>query len=314
LLQARATTAAKTSLAKLAPRHGELARQLALNQERIHAAEGEQRSLQAILEAKPAAPKPAQPGPAKVLVLDPKMAATAEAIARTPWRDVVLEKNPELQSRYLAVKRRDLGVAYGPFVAESGLPPDQAGRLLDIKLTAAENTMDLNSTTRARGLTENDPAVQTTRRQSDEAMHAAERDMLGEAGYQQLLEFERKIPSRDFVSGLAAALVLSGEPISATQASQLTQILAEASETYRNGGQAVGPVPNLDESMRLRQPARQPIDSVQALAQARAVLSPTQYAAYEADLLRYGTIVDLFNVLRQAPAEPIVGFTILGRN
>lgn len=314
LIQKNSAAVAETALAKLVPRHSELSRQLALNQERIQAAEAEQRGLQAMWEAKPASPIATQPGPAKVLVMDPKIAATAEAIARMPWRDIVLEKSPELQARYLVVKRRDLGVSYGPFVTELGLPPDQAGRFIEIKLAAVENTMDLNSTARERDLTESDPAVQAMRRQSEETMQSAERDLLGDTGYQRLIEFERTLPSRDYVAGIAASLVLSGDPISPAQASQLTQILAEASETYRNGAQALGPSPNLDEPMRLRQPARQPIDSVQALTQARGVLSPTQYAALEADLLRYGTIVDLFNVLRQAPAEPIVGFTILGRN
>src|SRR5688572_18646866 len=93
LLQARSAAEAEGSLARLAPRQGELTRQLALNRERIAAAEKEQRNLQATLEAKQAAPKSNPPAPAKVQVLDPKMAAIAEAIGRTPWRDVVLEKN-----------------------------------------------------------------------------------------------------------------------------------------------------------------------------------------------------------------------------
>jgi hypothetical protein len=314
LIQKNSAAVAKTALVKLAPREEELARQLALNQERIKAAEAEQRSLRARWEAKPASPTAAQPGPARALVMDPKIAATSEAIARMPWRDIVLEKSPELQARYLAAKRRDLGVSYGPFVVELGLSPDQAGRFLEIKLAAVENTMDLNSATRARGMTESDPAVQAMRRQSEETMLAEERDLLGEAGYQRLVEFERTLSSRDYVGGIAASLVFSGDPISPAQASQLTQILAEASETYRNGARALGPSPNLDEPMRTRQPGREPIDSSQALAQARAVLSPAQYAALEADLLRYRTIVELFNVLRQAPADPIVGFTIVGRN
>lgn len=145
-------------------------------------------------------------------------------------------------------------------------------------------------------------------------MHAAERNLLGEAGYQQLVEFERQMPTRDFVSGLAASLVFSGDPISATQASQLTQILAEASETYRTGARASSPGPDLDGPLRTRQPAREPLDSAQALARARAVLSPAQYAAFEAEILRTRTIVELFNVIRQAPGDPIMGFTIVGRN
>lgn len=314
LLQSRATATVRDSLAKLSPRKAALNRQLALNLQRLAAAEAEQRSLQMKADAKPAAPNAAQPEPAKVQVLDPTMAAVAEALGRTPWRDVVLEKNPELQARYLAVKRRDLGVAYGPFLAELGLGVDQARRFLDIKLAAAEKTMDLNSTARARGLTESDPAVQAMRRQSEETMHAAERDLLGEGGYPRLVEFERTLASRDYVSGLAASLVFAGDPLSPAQANQLTQILADSSESYRNGAQSMGPGPNLDEPMRTRQTARESIDSAQALAHARAVLSPTQFAMLEADLLRNRAIVDLFNVMRQAPGDPIVGFTFVGRN
>jgi len=316
LLHARATAAAGDSLAKLAPRQEELTRQLALIRQRLAKAEAEQRSLQQKVNAKQAAPKAAEPASAKVQVLDPKMAAVAEALYRTAWRDVVLEKNPELQSRYLAMKRRDLGVAYGPFLAELGLPPDQAGRFLAIKLAAAENTMDLNSTSRARGLTESDPAVQALRRQSEATMQSAERDLLGESGYPRLVEFERTQPSRDYVGGLAASLVFAGDPLSPTQASQLTQILADSSESYRNGAQAMSPDPGQQvvEAMQARQPARQPIDYAQALARAQTVLSPAQYAKLEADLSRNRAFVDLFNVIRQAPGDPIVDFTFVGRN
>jgi len=314
VLQSQSTTAAEASLAKLGPREAELTRQLALNRQRVAAAEREQVSLQATRPVKSAAPKPARPGPAKVQVLDPKMAAVAEALGRTAWRDVVLEKNPELQARYLAVKRRDLAAAYGPFLTGLDIPADQARRLVDIKLAAAETTMDLNSTTRARGLAESDPAVQAMRRQSEETMLAAERELLGESGYGRLTEFERTLAPRAYVSGLAATLVFSDDPIRPVQANELTQILAEASESYRQGASAASPGPNLDEPMRTRQPGREPIDSAQALARARAVLSPTQYAVLETDLLRNRTIVDLFNVLRQAPGEPIVGFTFVGRN
>lgn len=314
LIQARSAAAAEASLAKLAPRQAELARQLARNQERIAAAAAEQRKLQAMLDGKHSAPPGAQPRQTKVVVLDPKTAAAAEAIGRTRWRDVVLEKNPALQARYLVTLLRDFCAAYGPFLAEIGFSPAQAERFKDIKVAAAENAMDLNSIMRARGLAETDPAVQALRSQSDETMRAAERDLLGEEGYQHLAEFERMAPSREFVSGLAATLVFSGDPITATQASQLTQILAEASETYRNGARAISPGPNLDEPLRTRQPAHEPIDSAQALARARTVLSPAQYAAFEAEILRTRTIVELFNVIRQAPGDPIEGFTIVGRN
>src|SRR5205814_5283202 len=127
-------------------------------------------------------------------------------------------------------------------------------------------------------------AVQAMRRQSDETMQAAERELLGEAGYQQLGEYERTQPMRDFVGDLAASLVFSGDSISAAQANQLTQILAEASETYRQGARAPSPWADLQGAIFARQPARGSIDTEAVLARARTVLSPTQYASLEAHL------------------------------
>ena len=103
--------------------------------------------------------------------------------------------------------------------------------------------------------------------------------------------------------------------MSASSTALLTHdLLAEASETYRNGTQATSPSPNLDEPLRTRQPARESVDSEYVLAQARKFLSPAQYEAFEAEILRTRTIVELFNVIRQAPGDPIEGFTIVGRN
>ncbi|HKB58251.1 MAG TPA: hypothetical protein VKC51_11760 [Lacunisphaera sp.] len=312
--EARSAQAAEALLAKLASQRTDLTHQLALNSERIVAAEAEQGRLQKILDGKHATPKADPRGSPKVVIIDPKTAAAAEVIARTPWRDVVLEKNPELQARYLASRRRDFGVTYGPFLMEAGLSQTQIERFKDILVTEAENAMDLKSTMRARGLAETDPAVQTLRNQSEEAMRAAKRELLGEAGYQQLVEFERTMPTREFVGGLAASLVFSGDPISATQANQLTQILADASEAYRNGAQATSPRPDLNGPILARQPARESVDSERLLAQARTALSPAQYATFEAEILRNRTIIELFNVIRQAPGDPIMGFTIVGRN
>lgn len=314
LIKARSAGAAEASLARLAPRQSDLTRQLARNHARLAAAEAEQGRLQAMRDGKPGAPKPAQPGQTKVIVLDPKTAAAAEAIGRTPWRDVVLEKNPELQVRFLVGRRREIGVAYGPFLADAGLSPAQGERFKDILVSAAESAMDLNSTMRARGLAETDPAVLALRKQAEEEMHAAERDLLGEAEYQQLVEYERALPMREFVGGLAASLVFSGDALNATQANQLTQILAEANEAYRQGARAASPEPDLDGPIFARRPARESIDTETLLARARTVLSPAQYGAFEAEILRKRTIVELFNTIRQAPGDPITGFTIVGRN
>lgn len=314
LIKARSAAAAEASLARLAPRQGDLTRQLARDRGRIAAAEAEQRRLQEMRDGKPGAPKPAQPGQTKVIVLDPKKVAAAEAIARTPWRDVVLEKNPELQARFLANRRREMGITYGPFLANAGLSPAQSDRFKDILVAAAESAMDLNSTMRARGLAETDPVVLTLRKQAEDAMHAAQRELIGEAGFQQLGEYERTLPMREFVGGLAASLVFSGDALNASQANQLTQILAEANEAYRQGARAASPYPDWGGAISARRPARESIDSETLLARVRTVLSPAQYVAFEAEILRTRTLVELFNTMRQTPGDPFTNFIIVGRN
>ncbi|MCX6068205.1 MAG: hypothetical protein NT121_21055, partial [Chloroflexi bacterium] len=95
---------------------------------------------------------------------------------------------------------------------------------------------------------------------------AAQRDLLGEAGHQQLLDHERTVGVRDMVNGWAGgAVVVARTPFTQQQGEQLIQILANASTRYRNGGNA--DVKNIDWDV--------------ADAQARAILSDSQFNLYK---------------------------------
>jgi len=290
----------------------ELRRKIALAHERSAAAEAEARHLRDMshTEHSQAAPVPEK---GSVKGVDPKMAAALEAIAKTPWRDLVLAKSPELQARYLAVRRTDLASLYGPFFANAKFVPDQIARLQEIMNAAEERALDLKSVLRVNGWNDSDPAVATLRNQSDETLHTAERELLGPDSYQQLSEYERALPARTFVGNLATSSVFAGEPLSSAQVNQLTQILSEGNAVYRSGGSAAGPLPDFTPIILARQPAQEPIDSDQILARARLVLSPSQYIPFEAEIERPRTIVKLYNLMLQTPGDEFAGFTIVAR-
>src|SRR5258708_936048 len=83
--EARPAQAAEALLANLASQRTDLTHKWALNSERFVAAEAEQGRLQKILDGKHATPKADPRGSPKVVIIDPKTAAAAEVIARTPW-------------------------------------------------------------------------------------------------------------------------------------------------------------------------------------------------------------------------------------
>lgn len=246
--------------------------------------------------------------------LDPARAAAMERIARFPWRDAVLEKNPALQARYFATRRSELRARYGDFVAAARLTEAQTERLFAILNEARAREMDLNATMRDQALAESDPALLKLRADADAKTRAAELELLGEADYARLGEYERMLPIREFVDNLAGNLVFLDATLTPEQADGLTQIMAEASEDYRQSGKSgvFGPGPIIDVAMRTRQPARENFDAAQALALARTILTPAQYAAFEMDVQRSQLVIRVFNSIRQTPDAEIVGF-VFGR-
>jgi hypothetical protein len=62
--------------------------------------------------------------------------------------------------------------------------------------------------------------------------------LLGEAGHQQLQQFERMLPVQDPVIRLAGATALAGVPLTAQQGQQMTAIVATASGSFQDGGRA----------------------------------------------------------------------------
>ena len=116
---------------------------------------------------------------------------------------------------------------------------------------------------------------------------AAQRELLGEAGFRQLQDYERTADMRELVRSTAGAATVADGPFTPQQAEQLIQVLANASSTYRSGGKAS--VQNTDW------------DAVEAPA--RAILSGGQYSFLQLSSRRLSRQADdLIGQARKAEA------------
>ncbi|HVU32484.1 MAG TPA: hypothetical protein VHE61_03555 [Opitutaceae bacterium] len=184
------------------------------------------------------------------------------AVRHIPTIDERLRTEPDAQLLWLKLQHARAAVLYGPLFRKLGLTPEQiakfeenvAGRdeqQMDIRAIATENRMKgrTDSATTAKAFV-----------QADQQYTAAQRSLLGDTGLQALQEYERTSWVRNWVNGWAGGAVVNlGEPLTAQQGEQLVQIIASASDSYRNGG-AVGQ-----------------IDWAAADAAAQRILTPTQY-------------------------------------
>lgn len=227
-------------------------------------------------------------------------------------------KDPKLQTQYLAARRNTLMARYGPIFRLLGLEPQQIARCEELILAREEQRMDiLNAvpgfatnvsyegdplemnpliiTARqpAPGalLSADDRAAAQLLQQQDQAFQAAATDLLGTQGYQQLQQYDRTLPAREIVGNVVGALTSTSNPLSPDQANQLTQILADASSEYQQGGAA-------DDLGHGNWSAH--VDWDQALVQAKQVLSPEQLGSFSRIIGPLRTATEFDSTLRAA--------------
>jgi hypothetical protein len=238
------------ALAEVATRRAALEAAIRRDEDRIAA---DQRARQAM----PAAPGTVPPAPA------PRPAGSAVVAA-------LLAANPALFALGVRAYRANLGPHFAPLYRSLGLAPAQIAAFENLMIDHEEALLDLKATAAAQGLDDSDPAVLAVRQQEDDQLRAAQTALLGEAGYQQLLQLGRVQPVEDIVSGVATTVALTSTPLSRAQAAELTEFLANASSSYRRGDPA--------------DPAT--IDWDVALPQAQGILSAPQFGALKAEALK----------------------------
>ena len=209
----------------------------------------------------------------------------------------VLEKDPKLQAMHLAAQRLIHRRQYDAFCRALGLTPEQTGKFMDAELAHDERLLDIDSTIHGQQLAEDDPAVVTLRKAADDELRAQQAELLGDAGYHQLEAYERTQPARAQTNVLAGRLALTDTPLTSEQADALTQVIANASNGYRAGGN----VDVLDEFKEAlanpawRDPVPDNIDWAAVRENARAVLSPPQQAEFDNSITQF-YVARIFNL------------------
>ncbi len=148
------------------------------------------------------------------------------------------EKDPRIQLLQLAVRRAKMAATFGLLFRTLGLMPGQIEKFEDNATRREEQQMDLWAVMHEQGLTLQDPALAKLFLEIEPEYQAAQKELLGEAGYRKFQAYERVASMRDTVSRFAGVATVMGMPFTSSQAGQLAQILAGASNSYRKGGKA----------------------------------------------------------------------------
>jgi hypothetical protein len=174
-----------------------------------------------------------------------------------------IAKDPKLQALALRSNRASLIQRYGALFQSLQLSAEKVQRFSDIAMKRTEQNMDLTGIQQMDGADVG--AVAAMRKKVDDDYRAAQKELLGNHGFQQLQEFERTMQPRTVVRNLAGAASMNGIGLTPQQADQLMHALAGGSEGYRRGGNA-----SVAE-----------IDWSKADAQAAQILSPAQLALFQ---------------------------------
>ena len=99
------------------------------------------------------------------------------------------EKDPELQLRKLEAKRAALAASYWPLWQSLALTPEQIARFAENVVKQESTNSDIVAAAQVNGLNYNDPVIVTFLKQARDDYEAAQRELLGAAGYGQWQDY-----------------------------------------------------------------------------------------------------------------------------
>lgn len=150
----------------------------------------------------------------------PEAVAAKLADAREKTRDAKKE------IEFFARQRMWLANAYQPLFTALRLSPEQSERFVAIGMKRAETMSDLEVLKEEKLFSGADSVAANYEAKIRADEDAAYRELLGPAGYQRFLEYNRTASAREIFSGLAAAGVLAGIPFPPAQLEQFVQTAA----------------------------------------------------------------------------------------
>jgi hypothetical protein len=231
---ARRRHLSEAARADVAAENARLVRVIGDGERRLAASKREHTALRQALET---ARKPpvATPGPAA----GARPPASAAGLQTTGTIAERLQKDPQYQLQWLATKRAELTAKYGPFYRSLGLTPAQIARFEENFIRREEKNIDYGAISLAQNREHGQISAELwgLMTKVEPEHQAAQRELLGDDGYRQWRDYERTVWVRNLVNGWAGgAAVVARDPFTPQQGEQLVRILANASATYRNGG------------------------------------------------------------------------------
>jgi hypothetical protein len=235
---ARLARAAESAFVTVAQNQARTRTEIQRAGERLAAAEKERATPRFVLDSLQKARSPA------VTAAEPQKTASATTQLSEYLLNLEDQKDPKVQVVLLASLRARLVTSYALLFRMLGLSPVQIEKFQDIAVQREEQNLDLNAILSAEAsantILSSDTwnAVTKLKAQAETDYQVAQRELLGAAGFQQFQEYERTSAVRNIASGLAGAAVMAGIPFTAQQTERLTQVLANASDSYQSGGLA----------------------------------------------------------------------------
>lgn len=181
----------------------------------------------------------------------------------------VFARSPELSSRFVRARQARLAITYGPFIRRQRLSPKMADAFLGALRANLARDQDIYDSSQSLGLDAQAPEITSLLAASSDQEKADERAALGDDDYAALLTYQHSLPIRGMIGGLAAA-VAETSPLTADQAEQLTEAIAQTAAQSPTGSFA--------------DPAT--VDWQAADVAAQRILNPAQYVQWQSTDLR----------------------------
>ncbi|HEX2854005.1 MAG TPA: hypothetical protein VHO24_12265 [Opitutaceae bacterium] len=191
----------------------------------------------------------------------------------------LMDADPALRRLFKQSVHAGLGFQLLPFYEKARLTSDQRVKFEELMIQEAEDRMVLAALMQEQKVPATDPTVVTMRRDMEEKLNAAQQEVLGDEGYEQLQQFKRLEPITAMANGVVSMAGHTSEPMTGPQTLRLLNLMANASGRYQAGGKA--------DLMTMDWPRVQ--------AEAREFLSPVQLAALKAN----GNMVQLAPLAKQ---------------
>jgi len=148
-------------------------------------------------------------------------------------------ENSELRQALSNYFSAEFHIHYIQLAKIMGLSEAQMNQLADAYFKRWSDQADLSRARQLNGGNADsgaDEAYQTLVRKVSAAYDDAVRGVVGDAGYQQIHDFDRTYPARTLAYQIAADAAASSAPLTPEQTDQLLQLVADGSPSYRTGG------------------------------------------------------------------------------